>query len=276
MIITFLVYFVGAATANPSTPNQPPLPLAHTYTQGLNIKDYWLSEKLDGVRAYWDGKQLLSKQGNIYHAPAWFIANFPSQPLDGELWMKRNSFERIVSIVRDKIPGDGWQDIRYMVFDLPLKKVAFSARISKLKNLIATLNSPYLHLVEQSRVSNHDALIKKLDEIVAAGGEGLMLHNGNALYLAGRSHDLLKVKSYQDAEARVIAHLPGKGKFKGMLGALQVETDEGKRFRLGGGFSHHERRFPPAIGTFVTYKYYGKTINGLPRFASFLRIKALK
>ncbi len=276
MCITFLFCFVGAADANPSAPNRPPIPLAHVYTQDINIKDYWLSEKLDGVRAYWDGKQLLSKQGNVYHAPAWFVANFPIQPLDGELWIEQNSFERIVSIVRDKKPGDDWRDIRYMVFDLPLKEVAFTDRIIRLKNLLATLNSPYIHLVKQSRVSGHGALMNKLDEIVAAGGEGLMLHNGNALYLAGRSNDLLKVKSYQDAEARVVAHLPGKGKFKGMLGALLVETDEGKRFRLGTGFNNFERQSPPPIGAVVTYKYYGKTINGLPRFASFLRIRTLK
>ncbi|MCF6323704.1 MAG: DNA ligase [Gammaproteobacteria bacterium] len=276
LILTFLFYFVSSGNANPSALNHPPLPLAHVYAQGINIKNYWLSEKLDGVRAYWNGKQLLSKQGNVYHAPTWFVANFPAQPLDGELWIKRNSFERIVSIVRDKKPGDGWQEIRYMVFDLPLKGVVFTDRIRKLKTLLSRIDNRYLHLVEQSRISGHDALMTKLDDIVDAGGEGLMLHNGNALYLAGRSNDLLKVKSYQDAEARVIAHLPGKGKFKGMLGALLVETSEGKRFRLGSGFSNHERQSPPPIDTFVSYKYYGKTINGLPRFASFLRIRALK
>ena len=253
----------------------PQLPLAHTYKQGIDLKDYWLSEKLDGVRAYWDGKQLVSKQGNIYHAPDWFIAGFPSQPLDGELWISRNSFERLMSIVRDDQPGDDWREVRYMAFDLPLQNVTFTDRISKLKSLLSRTDSPYLELVEQSRISNHEVLMKKLDEVVKTGGEGLMLHKGDSYYLTGRSHNLLKVKSYQDAEARVIGHLPGKGKYTGMLGALLVETENKKRFRLGTGFTDQQRREPPPIGSIVTYKYYGKTAKGLPRFTSFLRIRSL-
>jgi len=249
------------------------LPLALVYKQNIDLKDYWLSEKLDGVRAYWDGKQLLSKQGNVYHAPDWFIANFPLQPLDGELWVGRSKFEKVVSIVRDNEPGAGWNEIRYMVFDMPLEEVAFTGRIDKLKILLKNTTSPYLHLVEQSRISSHEALMEKLDEVTQAGGEGLMLHKGDSFYLAGRSHDLLKVKSYQDAEARVIGHLPGKGKYSGMLGSLLVEIEDKKRFRLGTGFTDQQRRNPPPIGALVTYKYYGKTKNGLPRFASFIRIR---
>jgi len=249
------------------------LPLALVYKQNIDLKDYWLSEKLDGVRAYWDGKQFLSKQGNVYHAPDWFISNFPSQPLDGELWIGRNKFERVVSIVRDNEPGAGWNEIRYMVFDMPLQGVTFTDRIDKLKSMFKNVTSPYLHFVEQSRISSHEALMKRLDEVTQAGGEGLMLHKGDSFYLAGRSNDLLKVKSYQDAEARVIGHLSGKGKYKGMLGSLLVESEDKKRFRLGTGFTDQQRRNPPPIGTLVTYKYYGKTKNGLPRFASFMRIR---
>ena len=251
----------------------PPLPLAYTYKPGINLNDYWLSEKLDGVRAYWDGKQLLSKQGNVYHAPDWFIADLPGQPLDGELWIARNSFERLVSIVRDKQPGDGWHEVRYMVFDMPVQDVSFTDRVAKLKILFKDRHSPYLQLVEQTRISSHAALMKRLDDLTHAGGEGLMLHKGDSYYLAGRSNDLLKVKAYQDAEARVIGHLPGKGKYTGMLGALLVETEAKQRFRIGTGFSDQERLKPPPIGAIVTYKYFGKTANGLPRFASYMRIR---
>jgi len=249
------------------------LPLARVYEQNIDLKNYWLSEKLDGVRAYWDGQRLISKQGNVYHAPDWFISNFPAQPLDGELWVGRNKFERVVSIVRDNVPSAGWREVRYMVFDIPLKEVVFTDRIDKLKILFENMTSPYLRLVTQSRIFSHEVLMEKLDEVTQAGGEGLMLHKGDSYYLAGRSNDLLKVKSYYDAEARVIDHLPGKGKYTGMLGSLLVESDDKKRFRLGTGFTDEQRRQPPPIGTLVTYKYYGKTKNGLPRFASFVRIR---
>lgn len=263
-----LIFFVfGSVHAS------PPLPLAYTYKPGTDLNDYWLSEKLDGVRAYWDGKQLLSKQGNVYHAPDWFIADFPAQPLDGELWIARNSFERVVSVVRDKQPGDGWREVRYMVFDMPVPDVSFTNRITKLKTLFKELRSPYLQLVEQTRISSHAALMKRLDELTHAGGEGLMLHKGDSYYLAGRSNDLLKVKAYQDAEARVIGHLPGKGKYTGMLGALLVETEAKQRFRIGTGFTDQQRLNPPPIGAIVTYKHFGETVNGLPRFASFMRIR---
>ncbi len=273
-LISFILIFFACQKALADF--QPPeLPLAHPYKQGIDLKEYWLSEKLDGVRAYWNGKQLISKKGNIYHAPDWFIADFPSQPLDGELWISRNSFERLMSIVRDDKPGAEWREVSYQVFDLPLQNVTFTDRIAKLKSLLSEINSPYLHLVKQTRTPNHEVLIENLDKVVKSGGEGLMLHKGDSYYLAGRSHDLLKVKSYQDAEARVIAHLPGKGKYTGMLGALLVETKNNKRFRLGTGFTDQQRREPPPIGSLVTYKHYGKTAKGLPRFASFLRTRSL-
>lgn len=249
------------------------LPLALVYKQGVDLKQYWLSEKLDGVRAYWDGEKFISKQGNVYHAPDWFVSDFPSQPLDGELWVGRNSFERVVSIVRDKKPSKDWQEVLYRVFDIPLKDVVFTDRLKALNTLLNDSRSPYIRLVKQSRVSSHVALMKKVDEVTRSGGEGLMLHKGDSFYIAGRSDDLLKVKLHQDAEARVIEHLPGKGKYTGMLGSLFLELENRKRFRLGTGFTDQQRRQPPPIGSLVTFKYYGKTKNGIPKFASFMRIR---
>lgn len=272
-LICLILFFSVQPICADSMP--PEIPLAQTYKQGTDLQAYWLSEKFDGVRAYWDGKQLLSRRGNVYHAPDWFIADFPAYPLDGELWIARQRFEQLVSVVRDKIPTDDWREVHYLVFDLPIKDVIFTKRIERLKTLFVENDSPYLRFVEQSRISTHDALISKLENLVKAGGEGLMLHRGDSYYRAGRSRDLLKVKSFQDAEATVIGHLPGKGKYTGMLGALLVETKNKKRFRLGSGFSDKQRQQPPAIGAIVTYKYYGKTVKGLPRFASFLRVRSM-
>lgn len=253
----------------------PALQLANVYHEHINLNDYWVSEKLDGVRAYWDGKQLISRQGNVIHAPAWFTQHFPSIALDGELWIDRNQFELVSGIVRQQQPDDNqWRQVRFMVFDLPQHPGIFTQRLLAMQTIIAEISSPYLQWIPQYRINDHQALMLELDKIVQQGGEGLMLHRGNSYYQAVRNDDVLKVKQFFDAEAVVIAHLPGTGKYTGMMGALLVENSEDKiRFKIGTGFSDAQRRNPPPIGSVITYQYLGKTKNNLPRFASFLRIK---
>ncbi len=274
LLACFILFFCVSRPACAEL-NTPALPLSNVYKEGVNLEEYLVSEKLDGARAYWNGRQLLSRQGNTYHAPAWFTAGFPEQPLDGELWIAHNSFEQLMSIIRDTKPTNSWRKVRYMVFDIPLQHKTFTERMEKLETLFADISSPYIHLIKQSPIAGHDALMEQLAETVNAGGEGLMLRKMDSFYSAGRSNDLLKVKNWQDAEAVVIAHIPGKGKYTGMLGALLVETPDNIRFRLGTGFTDLQRRNPPPVGSLVTSKYQGKTVNGVPRFASFLRIRNL-
>ena len=263
-----------ALVASAGETGAPPLLLANVYREDVALDRYWVSEKLDGVRAYWDGERLRSRKGNPINAPPWFVAHFPRVPLDGELWMGRGAFERLSGAVRRQRPDDAqWREIRFMVFDLPSSPATFDRRLQRLRVMFETVASPYVALVEQFRVSGRAELMERLDRVVAGGGEGLMLHKGSSLYAAGRSDDLLKLKTHEDAEAVVIGHLPGKGRLTGMLGALLVETPEGLRFRLGTGFSDEERRNPPPLGATVTYRHHGRTRNGVPRFASFLRIR---
>ena len=252
----------------------PALSLANVYHDGIDAAQYWVSEKLDGVRAYWDGNALYSRQGNRFEVPAWFLKEFPKTPLDGELWMGRGTFETLSGIVRRKKPNDkDWGSIRFMVFDLPANSTDFDGRLRRLKKIFSAIQSPQIGLVEQFRVADSAELKASLRRVVSQGGEGLMLRKADSRHRAGRTNDLLKLKLHEDAEAVVIAHLPGKGKYKGMLGSLLVETPDGKRFKLGSGFSDKKRQQPPPIGAIVTYKHYGKTRNGIPRFASFLRIR---
>lgn len=253
---------------------KPDLPLANVYREGVDISQYWVSEKLDGVRAYWSQSIFVSRNGNRYPAPAWFTAGFPKIPLDGELWMGRNTFQQLVSVVRKQQPDDQeWREVRYLVFDLPAGEGTFTERRESLEQLLREVDSPYIQLVHQYRLPDHQSLMKELEQVVAAGGEGLMLRRGTSVYRAGRSDDLLKVKPYLDAEARVIAHLTGKGKYTGLLGSLLVESPDGKRFRIGSGFSDTDREMPPPIGSLVTYQYHGLTDSGIPRFPSYLRIR---
>lgn len=253
----------------------PPLMLANVLRGEVVLADYLVSEKYDGVRGYWDGRQLLTRGGAVVHAPAWFTAGWPAQALDGELWAGRGKFSQAVSTVRQQQPDDAaWREMRFMVFDLPAHPGDFAERYAALTPLIAQLNQPWVVAVEQTTMASRAALQSRLNAVVRAGGEGLMLHRATSLYRAERNDDLLKLKPYEDAEARVIGHVPGKGKFVGVQGALQVETPEGLRFNLGSGLSDADRRSPPAVGSWVTYRYNGVNEHtGIPRFARFLRVR---
>lgn len=246
--------------------------LAKQFKSGMDVTQFLVSEKYDGVRAVWDGKSFISRAGNPINAPAWFTKNFPKTALDGELWLAHGQFDALSSAVRKDVPVDAeWRGVSYMVFELPNAEGTFEARAKRIIEIVKQANIPHLKAVKQFRVKNETELKSQLKKTVAAGGEGLMLHRADAAYVTGRSDVLLKLKPLYDAEAKVIAHIAGKGKYKGKLGALLVETPEGIRFKLGTGFSDAQRANPPKIGEVVTYTYRDVTQKGKPKFASFLR-----
>lgn len=252
----------------------PALMLANVYRPGIPLNAYWLSEKYDGLRAYWDGQKLRTRGGETIVTPGWFTAGWPAEPMDGELWSGRGRFEDALSTVRQQTPNeDAWRRIRFMVFDVPNHPGVFSDRITAYHGLVSRIDRPWVRAVPQERVPNHAALMARLDRLVKDGGEGLMLHRGDSLYRGVRNDDLLKVKTHEDAEARVIGHLPGQGRHAGRMGALQVETPAGLRFRLGTGFTDAQRERPPAVGEWVTYRFRGVNASGVPRFASFMRVR---
>ncbi len=251
----------------------PVVMLAKVFHRHVDVSQFWASEKLDGVRARWDGKQLISKGGQVFAAPDWFIHGFPGMPLDGELWMARGRYEDVVAIVRKQSPHAGWKHIKLMVFDLPAHKGTFSERVDAMRKLAAQTRAPYLAVIEQFRLESEASLMQKRDEITSQGGEGLMLHRQSTLYQSGRSDDLLKVKPFEDAEAVVTAYRPGKGKNTGLMGSIKVRTDNGKSFYIGSGFTQVQRKNPPPLGSVVTYRYQGFTDAGIPRFAVFVRVR---
>lgn len=257
-----------------ATDNNTAVLLAKIYHDEIDVAQYLVSEKFDGVRAIWDGKQLITRQGNPIVTPAWFAADFPKEQLDGELWIKRGAFDKVSGIVRKQVPVDAdWRQVSYLIFELPHGEGDFSLRYQKLKSIINKAKVTHLKLVKQFTVSNKTHLKQKMAAVVKAGGEGLMLHRANALYETGRSDVLLKLKPFLDAEAVVIAHLSGKGKYEGKMGALLVELPDGLQFKLGTGFTDAQRANPPAVGSIVTFLYQEKTKKGKPRFARFLRVR---
>ena len=272
--VTITLCLLLAPFIHAQSPAAPRPLLANIASVDIDPTPYLVSEKYDGVRGLWDGQTLRSRAGNVIAAPAWFLAKLPKQPLDGELWVGRGQFEKLSGYVRKAMPQDDeWRQIKYMVFELPDAPGTFEQRYEQLKRVVAQARFAQLVAVEQFRLADNAALQSKLKEIVKAGGEGLMLHRADALYLTGRNDALLKLKPLDDAEATVIGYVPGKGKYEGKMGALQVETADGKRFQIGTGFTDIVRAKPPAIGTLVTYTYRGFTKNGLPRFASYMRVR---
>lgn len=267
---------VGHAAVSAVPEHQAPqILLAQNYTKGINQTDYLVSEKLDGVRAVWDGATLRFRSGRKINAPDWFITGLPNHPLDGELWIAHHSFDQVSAAVRRAEPLDQeWHRITYNVFELPDGSGSFEQRLAALKLSAGQAQVPWLRVVEQFSLADDSALQLRLKKCVASGGEGLMLHRRDALWQTGRSDALLKLKMLLDAEAKVIAYEPGKGKYKNMLGALLLEMPDGKQFRLGSGFSDTLRRTPPELGSVVTYRYRDLTPQGVPKFASFLRIRS--
>jgi DNA ligase-1 len=260
--------------AFPLRAEPPALLLAQTYVAGIDVTRYWVSEKFDGVRAQWDGKVLRFRGGSQVSAPTWFTADFPATPLDGELWIGRDAFDALSSTVRKIEPVDAeWRQVRYLVFELPGAAGDFSARIQRMQAITTEAAVPWLQVVVQFRVSSHAELMRRLNRVVETGGEGLMLHRADAPYTTGRSDALLKLKPWQDAEAVVVGHVPGKGKYQGMTGALEMQMPDGRRFRLGSGLSDALRRQPPPLGTLVTYRFQHLTQNGVPRFPRYFRVR---
>lgn len=252
----------------------PEILLANVYRNDIDPAPYLVSEKLDGVRALWDGQSLKTRSGRVIHAPAWFVEALPTVALDGELWIARQRFDEVSGIVRRELPVDAeWRKVRYMLFELPGASGTFVQRVEQMQAIVAKANVPWLQVIEQHPAVNRENLKKWLARVVKQGGEGLMLHRADAPYETGRSDTLLKLKPALDAEGVVVRHLPGKGKYEGMMGALEVRLADGRLLRLGSGFSDAQRKRPPPPGAMVTYRYHDLTANGLPRFATFLRVR---
>lgn len=263
----FIITFFLAFTFLFSFELQKPM----VYQEYNKEYDSWLmSEKLDGIRAYWNGKELISKNQNKIYAPSWFTKDFPPFPLDGELWTKRDDFENIQSIVLSKNDDKGWENISYNIFEVPNQNGNFYERLSFLELYLKKNPNKYIKIIPQFPIKNSKNLNDFLNKLIEAKAEGVIIKNPNLDYFTGIDSNILKVKKFLDDEAEVIAlNLRDDGTLK----SLSVKLKNGTIFNLGGGFSNKQRENPPKIGDIVTFKYYGFTKNAKPKFASFLRIR---
>ncbi|WP_432697089.1 DNA ligase [Marinobacterium sp. YM272] len=273
--------WAGATLAFVATPvalaatQAPALMSAESLTpeQTIDSQAYFVSEKLDGVRARWSGQVLLTRSGLRIHAADTLLEQLPPVPLDAELWLGRGRFSETSGLIHRADAGDPlWDEVQLRLFDLPAHPGTFETRLAALNDIAAAVDNSAVSVIEQTRGLSRAEIDNLLEQTRQTGGEGLMLHHASARYTHSRSSLLLKYKGYEDAEARVVGYTPGKGKYEGMTGALIVETKAGLRFRIGSGLSDEERASPPKIGSLVTYRFNGLTSQGKPRFARFMRI----
>jgi DNA ligase-1 len=251
----------------------PPLLLAHRWEQ-QDPTGWWMSEKLDGVRAYWDGKRFVSRLGNQYVAPAWFVEGLPDFPLDGELFAGRGRFQQAVSVARRMDAGEAWRALSFVIFDAPAVDAGFEDRIAHLEDCFTRRPFPLARVLDHRPCKGHDDLAAELRRIEELGGEGLMLRRPGSRYEVGRSETLLKVKSFLDTEARIVGHQTGTGRHKGRLGAFEVELPDGTRFKVGTGMSDAERERPLPVGEVITVRYQELTDAGVPRFPTYVGPRA--
>ena len=270
-ILALVLLLIGLA-GSVAQAFDPMLPAV--YEEGIDVSRWLMSEKLDGVRGYWDGRRLLSKNGTPFSPPRAFTWNFPDFEIEGEIWGGRNTFERTIGIVKKEGAHDGWLELKFAIFDVPGAAGGFEARLEKAAKWFTEHPSEYAFVIEHRPVENRRHLSTELKRIEALGGEGIILRRPGSPYAAGRSRDILKVKSYADMEAVVVGHIPGKGRNEGRMGSLMMQLPGTRtRFKIGTGFSDELRKNPPPIGAIVTFKYYGFFESGIPKFPSFLRIR---
>ncbi|OOE69525.1 DNA ligase [Salinivibrio sp. IB868] len=272
LLSAFTLFPTSDADAAPSAPA-----LMHGIDGQIAEQDYrgyWASEKLDGIRAYWTGSRLLTRQGNPIHAPEAFIQSLPQTPLDGELWAGRGEFQAVLRTVLDDTPDeDAWQRIRFYAFDMPDHSGQFSTRYTALKQIVSKTASPHLAYVPQKPVTSNEALKERLATIDEAGGEGLMLHHPDSVYVGQRVESVVKLKTYQEKDVTVVGMNPGKGRLQGLMGSLVVRLADGTEFSVGSGFSDAQRADPPQVGSTILVRHNGVTQKGIPRFARFIREK---
>jgi DNA ligase-1 len=196
----------------------------------------------------------------------------PAEPLDGELWLGRKKFQRTVSIVRRHDESELWKEIRYLVFDAPALERDFEHRLQFVETVLRAQRPPFASAHPHRVCRGIDHLKQELARIEALGGEGMMLRQPGSRYMEGRSGTLLKIKTFRDAEARVISHEPGRGRHKGRLGALLVQMADGTRFAVGTGLSDAERQNPPPVGSVIRFRYQELSDGGVPRFPSYVGV----
>jgi len=249
--------------------------LLKTYDNKQDLSGWLMSEKLDGIRGVWTGKELLTKNGNVIYAPPYFIKSLPSFALDGELWTIQNDFETIQSIVLRKKADSRWSRVKYHIFDVPNQQGGLLERLQVVEKYLQDNpgSKRIIRIITQELVRSAEHVKERLAEVIAVKGEGLVVRSGRLAYHTGRSSQDLKVKQSTDAECLLVGYKEGAGKFSGLVGSLTCELANKMIINIGTGLTRDERKNPPTKGSIITFKYYGFTKTGKPKFPVFMRVR---
>lgn len=244
-----------------------------------NIEFYAISEKFDGVRGIWDGKEMFSKNGKKLVIPPCFAEKLAVLELkdgefvEGELWVDYGKFAEVSSLARRKNPTCAeFESVKYLIFNAQLNESSdFLANLSKIQSILESHKTPQIRTITQHKFSSSKELQDFFDAVVAKGGEGVILRD---------SHTAFKLKAQHDAECKIIDYTRGKGRLSGKVGAIVCESLADKNagikngiiFRIGSGLSDEMRTNPPKIGTIITYKFSGVSKNSVPLHTRFWRV----
>jgi DNA ligase-1 len=259
-----------------------PVLLADTWDGSQDLTGWIISEKLDGVRAYWDGEKFISRAGNVFTAPKKFTEGLPKVHLDGELFMGRGKFNECSGIVRSGAADARWFNVKFIVFDAPNAPGGFEQRIKYIDGLkLGQYAESHKHSVLESQAQIEPLLDLIIEQL---HGEGIMARRPGSMYERRRSSSLLKIKRFFDMEAEVVGHTAGKGWRAGMTGAMLVKTHKGRKFphfAVPAGVEFKvgckDKKMcqtPPAVGTIITFKFQEVSPGGVPRFPTFLSFPA--
>eukprot|EP01126_Amoeba_proteus_P038455 TRINITY_DN4007_c0_g1_i6.p1 TRINITY_DN4007_c0_g1~~TRINITY_DN4007_c0_g1_i6.p1 ORF type:complete len:159 (-),score=24.87 TRINITY_DN4007_c0_g1_i6:537-1013(-) len=150
------------------------------WSEGCDPTGWLMSEKLDGIRAFWDGSVLYSKQGRLLPVPRRFTMMLPRNvPLDGELWAGNDGFPKLLSILgsssklichdQEEEAFKLWHDIKFCVFDAPTCPGSYSERHSFAQNNVQICGSS-VHVIPFQPCLDSDHLFATLTEIIHRGG----------------------------------------------------------------------------------------------------------
>ena len=221
----------------------PPLLLSDYI--GQTVEGWLASEKIDGIRALWNGSQFVSRNGVTFAVPDWFKVGMPDCLLDGEF------FAGSLGLTISATQAGRWQEVTFHAFDAPSGD-KFKDRVARL----ATMALPAHCEVVRHWSTDTVGAIRKADEIASAGGEGLVVRDPSKPYAAGRSSSALKIKPTRSAEM-IVKGFHGRGIVGDWCG-VTVKLNTGEKVELG------DR---------VTFAFSGVTDNGIPRCPSFIALR---
>lgn len=253
--------------------------LAHKYTDKAAIFPGDSQPKLDGVRAlgFWDNKgvKIISRSGREYktvpHINAQLEKTLPKKMvIDGELYLHGASFQEITRLVKKQRPES--KNISFHVYDVPRDENGESNIWEGRREVLESLDlGSSIQIVETFRIEDKEALDSVNAQYLANKYEGGIFRNLEGEYLFGqRSRDLLKIKSFDDAEFKVVGVKEGEGRLRGTPIWLCMFDDDGTfEVTPKGSLEERAEAFKNAnsyMGKFLKVTYFGFTEDKKPRF----------